>query len=348
MSEQELVRVESTEIVPAPMELVITAADLAVVEAAVDLVRRSTQLALSVTNRNDWEKLGGKMYLKKSGTQKVATLFGVSFSEPVTEAVTSFIDGQEVITYTATVTAKYKGREVGEKGVSNTNDKFFSMKGGMRLPLSEIDLPSVEMKAVTKAYNRATKAILGIDGIDPRQLDGPVHEVKYEKPKPAPRPAPQRYEERGAPAHLQSKPIEGGVRMTEGPPQQAPPHPFKPEPSDVEGTAAVREILNPAAAPPPDWVQEEFPSARAPDPEPSADDAVAEIWSACQELAGGNEQGAYAWLETATEFEKDGQMVGATRDLNRIRSGHAFRRKKVLERVREFLADDRKAKGGGA
>jgi hypothetical protein len=303
--------VKRDESLVAPLAGMITEAMVSHAEKAVAQVVKIKKIAMSVTSKTDWQNLGGKMYLSASGTQKVAALFGVSFKEPKIERSEDLVDGEQVITFYATITAIFGGREVPMEGVSSTRDKFFSMKQGKRIPLGEIDLPSVRKKALTNAYQRATKDILGIGNVDPGEVANGCVSVTYgaPKPRPAPRPAPPqpkvpeplRESARGAPEHLQAKPIEGGVEMHVDQ-ASANPEPIAPPHSDDPG------------------------------------DVTDEIWDGCMKLADGDEVDACARLEQFTMWvDNKGEEHPGTRDLNRIRAWKPFARKKLVDKVREAL-----------
>lgn len=160
-------------------------------EKAVEQVKRVKNIALSVTSEFDWRDMGGRPYLEASGVFKVARLFGISFVDVGVNDKTSQIDGRTIITYTAHVTAAFNGGTIEEIGIATSDDDFFSKKKGVRLPLSEIDLASVQKKALTNAQSRALKKILGLGGlswddIKAAKVDrGKVGAVDYDKGKPA-------------------------------------------------------------------------------------------------------------------------------------------------------------------
>jgi hypothetical protein len=134
-------------------------------EVAVEMVRKARQLALRVTSFPDWVRFGDVAYLRESGCKKVGALFGASF---VDMKVVSD-DRQNpfpVRTYTATVTAKFRGRDVIEIGTCDSEyDLYKKGKGGVEIPFDERDFTSMKKHAITNALNRATKGMFGLTGI---------------------------------------------------------------------------------------------------------------------------------------------------------------------------------------
>lgn len=148
----------------------LTAQDIMRAEVAVEAVKKVKALALRVTNLRDWTTMGGKAYLTESGVKKIAALFGISLLDAkMEERDRRKSDGSLLREFTATVTAEFKGRRVQEVGNANSDDDFFRYRGKgehrYELPFDERDLRSIKKKAVTNALNRATKAILGLNGV---------------------------------------------------------------------------------------------------------------------------------------------------------------------------------------
>ena len=140
----------------------VTDAQVAQAERSLPNIIRIRQIALRVTNRDDWNDLAGRPYLNVSGCMKVAALFGVSLTGMRVRQLRETIDAEEVFRFVARATAEFAGRELEVEGVASSDERFFAQKNGQRLPLAEIDLNSVRKKAVTNAQCRAIKRILGL------------------------------------------------------------------------------------------------------------------------------------------------------------------------------------------
>ncbi len=151
-------------------------------------VLKIKRLAFRVTNKNDWNDVGGRPYLNESGCMKVGALFGVSLTGTEVKELRESYEGQDVVRYVAKTTATFLGRQIELEGLSASSEPFFSRKNGQAIPLSEIDLNAVRKKAVTNAHNRAIKKILGLGGItwdevrDAGVRKDDVSSVEYKRP----------------------------------------------------------------------------------------------------------------------------------------------------------------------
>ncbi len=152
-------------------------------ERQVALQKRAKVIALASTGPEDWVMIDGKPYLAQAGCKKVAGVFGVSISEVRMTKEREDIGGEDRITYIAEADFTHAGRTVQEIGAASSVDKFFAQrsewsegpdgkksKRTIRIPLAEIDLPSVRKKALTNCYNRGIKAVLGIGTFEPKDL----------------------------------------------------------------------------------------------------------------------------------------------------------------------------------
>ena len=144
--------------------LLLTEEDLKAAEKAVAVINKLKSVALKVTTAKDWTDISGVPHLNESGAMKVARLFGVSFTEPKAE-VRRYEDekGQPVEQYIMTITASFRGGSITTEGIASTKDDFFSHGG--KLPFHEVDIVSVRKKAMTNAYSRALKKLIGLGGL---------------------------------------------------------------------------------------------------------------------------------------------------------------------------------------
>lgn len=148
---------ESNALVPATLadDQLLAVADAA--EKRIGAVNRIKGLALRVTNHQDWTDQGGKPYLKVSGSEKVARLFGISWrlDEPTKE---EHEDGH----YSYTINGYFNmgAAEIEVMGTRSSKDPFFSHKG--KVPISEIDRNDVKKGAITNCIGNGITRLLGI------------------------------------------------------------------------------------------------------------------------------------------------------------------------------------------
>jgi hypothetical protein len=176
-----------TETVPAtesPFDGVgmLTPAALQQAEFCVEGVKRVKALALRITNESDWRRMGNKAYLQKSGCMKVARLFGVSFKDmTVSREERKKESGEFVTTFTAKVTAEFRGAIVREIGTADSDKQFYSAGGEdedthekLKKSYDDRDFSSMKKHAVTNAMNRALKSCLGLDGVLWSDVEGAI------------------------------------------------------------------------------------------------------------------------------------------------------------------------------
>lgn len=120
------------------------------------------QLSVLVTNVEDWIDQDGKAYLEWTGAAKIARAFGISYDPPEFERTIERDEEGEYIIFTCVGTVRWKNQSMVEMGTSSTRDRFFCVRGGERLPLSEIDLNNIKKKAMTNWLNRGIKSLLGL------------------------------------------------------------------------------------------------------------------------------------------------------------------------------------------
>ena len=144
-------------------------------EKRIEAVNKIKRLALRVTNAHDWTDQGGKPYLQASGSEKVARLFGISWtiSEPVFEAE----EGGH-FSYTYTGLFSLSGASIEVVGTRSSKDPFFKKYGkkdddGKRaeLPPSEIDKGDVKKAAFTNLLGNGITRLLGIRNLTWDDLD---------------------------------------------------------------------------------------------------------------------------------------------------------------------------------
>jgi hypothetical protein len=131
-------------------------------EKFVDLQDKIRRMAVRVTNIHDWIDEAGNPYLQEQGAQKIAMCFGVSISNVRSEVEKTQDDKGDMITYYYHGEATWQGRISPQLGTCSSRDKFFGIRDGKPLPLSEVKLVDVRKKAYTNMLNRAIKSCLGL------------------------------------------------------------------------------------------------------------------------------------------------------------------------------------------
>lgn len=153
-------------------------------EKRIEAINKIKQIALRVTNANDWVDQGGKPYLQTSGAEKIARLFGISWriDEPQWH-----IDEDGHFEYT------YKGYfsmgnvEIEAIGTRTSRDEFFTWGG--KKPPSEIDRGDVKKAAYTNCIGNGITRLLGIRNLTWEDLAAAgigkedVSKIEYKKPE---------------------------------------------------------------------------------------------------------------------------------------------------------------------
>ena len=164
-------------------------------EKRIDAVNKIKMLALRVTNQHDWVDQGGKPYLQASGGEKVARLFGISWTigEPIFET-----DEGGHFSYTYKGTFTLSGASIEAVGTRSSKDPFFKKYSYEKkdeagksikeeLPPSEIDKGDLKKAAFTNLIGNGITRLLGIRNLTWDDLqaanitkDG-VNKVDYKK-----------------------------------------------------------------------------------------------------------------------------------------------------------------------
>ena len=130
--------------------------------------KKLRQIAISVTNKNDWVDEGGKPYLMWSGAARVARILGVSYYDLQESEEKHTDENGEYIISKIKGKVKWKGDIIEELGTSHSRKPLIAVrkdKNGNRfmLPLSEIDRTNVTKMAYTNFLNRGLKSIVGLN-----------------------------------------------------------------------------------------------------------------------------------------------------------------------------------------
>ena len=145
-------------------------------ERRIEAIKKVKAIVLRVTNSHDWVDLGGKPYLQASGSEKVGSVFGISWriDEPT---LTMEDDGHYSYTYRGYFTMG--GRTIEFAGSRGTKDPFFSKVKGADKPLSEIDRNDIKKAAQTNLIGNGVTRMLGIRNMTWEELE--ASGIKREK-----------------------------------------------------------------------------------------------------------------------------------------------------------------------
>ena len=135
-------------------------------EKQIEAIKTIKSVVLKVTNPQDWVDQNGRPYLQASGGEKVARIFGISWTigEPLLETEP---DGHFAYTYKGVFTLQ--GISIEAIGTRSSKDGFFKKYGQdaqsgekTTLPPSEIDKGDVKKSAYTNLIGNGITRLLGI------------------------------------------------------------------------------------------------------------------------------------------------------------------------------------------
>jgi hypothetical protein len=141
-------------------------------ERRIDAVIKIKQVALKVTNANDWVDQQGRPYLMASGSEKVANLFNISWriNEPIIDEEQ---DGTVTFTYKGEFTLA--GRSVEVEGSRSSRDDFFKKyfydASGKRQGERPLDRRDLKMAAMTNLLGNGITRLLGIRNLTYEDLE---------------------------------------------------------------------------------------------------------------------------------------------------------------------------------
>jgi hypothetical protein len=182
---QGLVKVEPAETLPAvPEDILLATVDQA--EKKIKAVKRIKELALFVTNENDWKDFGGKPWLQEAGANKVGRLFGISWriGEPTFE-----LEADGHFSYTYSGFFSMGGAEITAIGERNSRDEFYSKAHGKDIPTGEIDKGDVKKAAYANCIANGVTRMLGIRNMTWEEIkaggieQSQTAKVEYQKPE---------------------------------------------------------------------------------------------------------------------------------------------------------------------
>jgi len=206
-------------------------------EKRIDAVIKIKQIALKVTNKDDWVDQEGKPYLMASGSEKVANLFNISWriDEPVMEQ-----EADGAVTYNYKGEFSLAGRTIEVEGSRSSRDTFFKKyiwENGKKTGEKPLDRRDLKMAAYTNLLGNGITRILGIRNLTYADLEkyagikqSEVKGVKYKKDgeeKPTMK----------APAEKEGKQTQGNGKPPMTPPQE------KKADSLIVASVIVAEVL---------------------------------------------------------------------------------------------------------
>lgn len=157
-------------------------------EKRINAVIKIKQIALKVTNKDDWVDQEGKPYLMASGSEKVANLFNISWriDEPVMEQ-----EEDGAVTYSYKGEFSLAGRTIEAEGSRSSRDTFFRKyiwENGKKMGEKPLDRRDLKMAAYTNLLGNGITRILGIRNLTYADLEryagikqSEVKGVKYKK-----------------------------------------------------------------------------------------------------------------------------------------------------------------------
>lgn len=167
-------------------------------ESRIEAVKKIKGLSLRVTNYQDWVDQNGKPYLQTSGGEKIARLFGISWTveEPRTQQDGG--EGHYMVTYKGIFTLGNASIEC--IGTRSSKDGFFKKyKEGKEQPAGAIDIGDVVKSAYTNLIGNGITRLLGIrnltyddlaeSGIDVSKITKVEYKSKVKTPQSKSAPA---------------------------------------------------------------------------------------------------------------------------------------------------------------
>lgn len=136
-------------------------------EARVEAVNKIKQLVLRVTNTNDWVDEDGGPYLVGAGAQKVARLFGLSWT---IDAPQKFPENDGHYRWEYVGQFSMRGVSIEVLGTRSSADPFFSRSHGHDIPANEIHEGNVKKAAYTNCINNGIQGLLGIKNLTWKEL----------------------------------------------------------------------------------------------------------------------------------------------------------------------------------
>jgi len=155
-------------------------------EKRLETIKKIKQVSLSITNEDDWVIINNIPYLQASGAEKIARLFGISWSN-FSYSVEHLNDGHLLVICEGDFFMETRKEKlcIQAIGVRSSKDAFFS-RGG-KLSAKDVDIPSLYKASYTNCLANGIKRILGlrnltIEDLKAAGLDiGKIKKITYGK-----------------------------------------------------------------------------------------------------------------------------------------------------------------------
>ncbi len=161
----------SNDLMPAPKEVISipSGEDIAnqLIQFAtirLEKMKRLKELAMQVTNYQDWVDFGGKPWMTTPGAEKVGRLFGIRIRETHYKKEKGTDDKGDYYFYVYSGKASLPGDydEIEVVGTCSSRDEFFAVNKGEDRPLSEIDETDIMKAAMSNMMQNGITRLLGI------------------------------------------------------------------------------------------------------------------------------------------------------------------------------------------
>ena len=141
-----------------------------IAEHNIEIFRKIKNIVLKATHAHDWIKMGNNYQITGAGSERIAGLIGVNWSETNQNKTYSEDETGKYYIYEYRAQFSFGKRIIEAIGTCSQRDKFFSVKGKQVLPTSEIDETNVMKAAYTNMIMNGVSRILGIRGISAEDL----------------------------------------------------------------------------------------------------------------------------------------------------------------------------------
>lgn len=176
-------------------EEIITVEDaddlISIAQRRIGLVSEMIKFALHETNYRDWISQNDAPYLKHSGAERVALLFGMKRYNVKTEKFMTEDSKGKFFIYKTTGVMALPGRydSIEAVGTCSQRDKFWAYKGGKLRESIEIDETNILKKSYTNFVVNGVTHLLGLRNITWEQLEtagidkSKITKIEYKKGK---------------------------------------------------------------------------------------------------------------------------------------------------------------------
>ena len=132
--------------------------------ARVDQIKKLKEVALKMTNNNDWVDMGGKPYMVSAGAEKVGRMFGVKITDTRYKKEIGNDDLGMYYFYVYTGVCKLSNDIDGIEcvGTCSSRDPFFAKVSGEWKVMSEIDETNIMKAAYTNMTTNGITRLLGL------------------------------------------------------------------------------------------------------------------------------------------------------------------------------------------